>query len=58
MSKLKTIRLREKIRREDMEKIRMIERNYWLHKTRPKRINVPRFKEKFEAALIGWRTRR
>jgi hypothetical protein len=41
-----------------MDKLRMIERNYRLYKTRPKKMNIPKFKAIFLAFLLGWKERR
>lgn len=42
----------------NLEKIKHIQIKYRALKARPKKINVPRFKELFHAALLGWKIRR
>ena len=58
MGKVQTVRLREKIRREHMAEVRMIERNYWLYKTRPKKLNIKKLREIVNAGTQGWKERR
>lgn len=39
-----------------MDKLWMIEWNYISYKTRPKKMNIPKFKQTFLAFLLGWKT--
>lgn len=48
----------EECKKNHMSKILRIQRNYRNFKTCPKKINVPKFKAKLLATIIGWKVRR
>ena len=41
-----------------MADIEMIERNWKQYKTRPKKLNIRKFKSQFSAVLKGWKIRK